>query len=1038
MSNKGTVAYTGLDSIFDDSFTFDVFVNLPAGPNVVTLSDDGVSGNNMSRLSSATFATTDFVNLANNFNPTGTLTINRGNAADTLTVNALPDFNGGLTIGSQANPFAATTFAGAVTLAAGYNLRTNAGTVAVNSALAATFGEIRLDATGDINFSGGSVQSGLSFVAIADRDANGSGTFSQATPNDTITANHLVAIIAAEVQLVAAIDAHGGVANFLPSQAGAPINLQAGGFPATTGFTLSDVMLDLVTAATLQIGLQASGAITIAQNITRAAATQMRLTSGAAINLSAGLLSTAGGNLTLWPGSAASVSAANVGIDIDLSLPASLAGTLDFAPGSDLAIAINGPTVDSEYNQLNVAGQVKLTGVDLVFSGSYAPTSGDSFVVVNNDGSDPLVGTFNGLVEGASVTVNGATTRITYLGGDGNDVVLLSTSGPPTGISAFLSGQALVVVGTGLNDTIVIDQLGAAGAEVRVLDNGNVAFTFASAAVASAYVTAGNGNDSITIDASFGARPTVLQGDAGADAYQAAAGNDTIYGDAADANAAGAKILGGAGNDFLNFQSETIGLTFNNQGAQTGGFEAIWGASGNDTITNAGGTAAVQIIGWQGNDVLTGGEGNDLLSGVDGDDMLLGNGGDDELNGRDFVGADSGADKFHGGAGSDIVRADALDMNPVGRMILGGGPSGLGGAPGGGASHMGDFLDLSTIGAFDLTFNDDMSPGATDIGGWENIFSGGGNDNITVLNATASDGIYLVGFAGNDILTGGPGPDTLQGGLDNDLLIGLAGADEFVGSEGIDTVDYSGSPQGSIPTHPGFNGVVADLRAGARGFGNDAAGDFNTTHDIENIIGTPFNDYIIGNLLDNVIDGGAGGDRIVGNLGNDALSGGLGNDELTGSDGTPGDFDRLDGGSGDDTVYADINDLTPGQIQGMAQGVRVVGDTGIDFLDFVFSGGVNFLNDFTAGATTGGFEHIFGSRIGNDTIQTSGTAPGLQYVGWGGNDTLVGGNGNDILNGADGNDTLVGDGGAGVFVGGLGTDTADFNQGEGDSTFDIP
>jgi Ca2+-binding RTX toxin-like protein len=715
---------------------------------------------------------------------------------------------------------------------------------------------------------------------------------------------------------------------------------------------------------------------------------------------------------------------------------------LGFSNGSDLSIVINGANVDTQYRQLNVAGRINLTGVDLVVSGSYTPTATDSFVIVNNDGTEGIIGTFNGLPEGATVNVNGVAKRITYVGGTGNDVVLQPISGtPPTGIVAFLSGNQLTVVGTALADTILVDQLGVPGAEVRVLDNGNVIFTAASSAVASAAVNAGAGNDAVTIHASFGTRPAVLRGDAGVDSFQAAAGNDTIHADAADANAASPKILGGTGSDFLNFQSETTGITFNNQGAQTGGFEAIWGGSGNDTITNAGGTAGVQIVGWAGNDVLTGGEGSDLLSGVDGDDILLGNGGDDELNGKDFVGANSGFDKFNGGAGSDTVRADALDMNPVGRMILGGGPSGLGGAPSGGASHLGDFLDLSIVPSGNhLTFNNDMSPGATDIGGWENLFSGGGNDNITVTNATAADSIYLVGFGGNDVLTGGPGPDTLQGGPGNDRLIGLAGADEYVGSEDIDTVDYSTSPQGPIATHPGFNGVVGDLRAGARGFGNHAEGDFNTTHDIENIIGTPFHDYIIGNLLDNLIDGLAGNDKIVGNQGNDALTGGLGNDELTGSDGfLVSDFDRLDGGAGDDTVYADAADLTAGQIQGVPQGVRVVGDTGIDFVDFVFSGGVNFFNDFTAGAATGGFENIFGSRTGNDTITTGGTAPNLQYVGWGGNDTLVGRNGNDTLNGADGNDILTGNSGADLFVGGDGTDTAtDFNPADGDSRFGIP
>ena len=58
------------------------------------------------------------------------------------------------------------------------------------------------------------------------------------------------------------------------------------------------------------------------------------------------------------------------------------------------------------------------------------------------------------------MSVNGVNKRITYAGGDGNDVVLLQASGtPPTGITAFLVGDVLVVVGTGLSDNIVLDQL---------------------------------------------------------------------------------------------------------------------------------------------------------------------------------------------------------------------------------------------------------------------------------------------------------------------------------------------------------------------------------------------------------------------------------------------------------------------------------------------------------------------------------------------------------------------------------------------------
>lgn len=66
-------------------------------------------------------------------------------------------------------------------------------------------------------------------------------------------------------------------------------------------------------------------------------------------------------------------------------------------PGADLAIVINGTTVDSQYRQLNVVGLVDLTGVDLVLSGTHLPVLGQSFTIVSNDGTDAVTGTFNGL-----------------------------------------------------------------------------------------------------------------------------------------------------------------------------------------------------------------------------------------------------------------------------------------------------------------------------------------------------------------------------------------------------------------------------------------------------------------------------------------------------------------------------------------------------------------------------------------------------------------------------------------------------------------
>ncbi|MDX6443283.1 MAG: hypothetical protein QOH71_357 [Blastocatellia bacterium] len=373
MSAFGTVTYTGLEPISNSGTATDVIFNLPSTGNAATLADDGTVGNGMSRLSAATFETTDFSN------PSGSLTINRGSSGDTLVVNALPDFNASLTIGSAGNEFNTITFAGAVPLAANNNLSGTASSISLPNVTSnlATSGACTITLTADsINLAAGSIN---------------------ATSTGTVT--------------------------LLQKTAGTLIDL--GGADAAGTLGLTDAELDLVTAGTLNIGNNSSGTITVSADITRSAGTNMALTSGGDVLISGGQVNTGGGTLLLHPGnSPAAVKPTKAGTDVTAS-------TLSF--GSDLAIAINGTTVDTQYTQLKVAGSVNLTGVSLVLSGSYTPAAGDSFTIVDNDGaSDPVVGEFVGRPEGSTLSVNGVYKRITYHGGDGNDVVLFPL--PPTNL----------------------------------------------------------------------------------------------------------------------------------------------------------------------------------------------------------------------------------------------------------------------------------------------------------------------------------------------------------------------------------------------------------------------------------------------------------------------------------------------------------------------------------------------------------------------------------------------------------------------------
>ncbi|MEX2115038.1 MAG: hypothetical protein WD845_17725, partial [Pirellulales bacterium] len=88
-----------------------------------------------------------------------------------------------------------------------------------------------------------------------------------------------------------------------------------------------------------------------------------------------------------------------------------------------LAIEITGLTAATQYDQLVVNGTVALSG-NLNLSGSYVANVGDTFVIVDNDGADAVTGTFNNSPEGDVYTFNGRPLRLSYQGGDGNDVTL--------------------------------------------------------------------------------------------------------------------------------------------------------------------------------------------------------------------------------------------------------------------------------------------------------------------------------------------------------------------------------------------------------------------------------------------------------------------------------------------------------------------------------------------------------------------------------------------------------------------------------------
>jgi autotransporter-associated beta strand protein len=128
------------------------------------------------------------------------------------------------------------------------------------------------------------------------------------------------------------------------------------------------------------------------------------------------------GPVTLSPGAAVSPGGPAPGIQ--------RVQDLAFSAGSSYVVQLNGPDPGTGYDQLDVTGTVSLNGATLDAALGFSPAPGDRFVIIQNDGTDPVTGTFAGLPQGASLWVGGAAFHIYYDGGDGNDVVLVRNVAP--------------------------------------------------------------------------------------------------------------------------------------------------------------------------------------------------------------------------------------------------------------------------------------------------------------------------------------------------------------------------------------------------------------------------------------------------------------------------------------------------------------------------------------------------------------------------------------------------------------------------------
>ena len=114
-------------------------------------------------------------------------------------------------------------------------------------------------------------------------------------------------------------------------------------------------------------------------------------------------------------------------------------GDLQLDSGDAMSIKLGGDATTA----LTVAGTVSLDGtpLNLTLDPDYAAHLGDTITLLDNDGSDAVVGTFAGLAEGAAILVGGKLFSISYVGGTGNDVVLTRVNDGPSG-AVTISGSA--------------------------------------------------------------------------------------------------------------------------------------------------------------------------------------------------------------------------------------------------------------------------------------------------------------------------------------------------------------------------------------------------------------------------------------------------------------------------------------------------------------------------------------------------------------------------------------------------------------------
>jgi len=631
------------------------------------------------------------------------------------------------------------------------------------------------------------------------------------------------------------------------------------------------------------------------------------------------------------------------------------------------------------------------------------------------DGNDTINGGASGDV------LQGDFGNDTLRGNGGNDII---TGGPDNdtyitpaldGADTFQGSSGIDTVDyTGRTAGVVVDET-TLGGDGQSGENDSIASDVDN-------ITGGAGNDQLV----GSGLPNVIHGAGGNDTITGGLNNDTLDGGANNdifltpTNDGADVYTGGTGVDTITYASRpanvTVSLPLGAGDGQAGendsvssDMEDVIGGNGNDTLI---GTSASKLLG-NGINTLNGGPGNDTITGAGANDTLIG--GPDNDTFRMGTTAD-GADVIDGGPGVDLADYSQRTADLTITLASGADDGAAGEGDnlvnidnvntGSGNDHVTGNILANTINLNDG--NDTVSSPTLD--GADLIEGGAGVDTMdyslrsvglfVLLDTVANDGQpgeddnvlpdveVVLGGSGSDRLIGGNGPNTLSGGGGNDFLEGGAGADTIMGGPGTDQVEYTQDANVTVT----LDGVAND------GFGGGSEGD-NADADgsVENVLGSPGDDVITGNALNNTI---------TGSTGNDVLNGGAGNDTFVSSLTTVSDgADTIIGGPDIDTMsYASRTANVTVTLNGSADdGLSGEGDN----------------VQATVENVVGGFgaDKLTGSSLNN---------------------TLTGGPGNDTLAGKGGADTfLMRDGSSDSAAGGGGTDSAQVDAGGIDTTTSV-